>query len=72
MTPPKQPKGKNRPRVRVPKPNAVHQIDLLMLPNDRGYKYALVVADLHSSHAEVAPLKTKGAQATWKALENIY
>ena len=30
------------------KPNLIQQADLLFVPNDRGYKYILVVVDDHS------------------------
>jgi len=41
--------------------HSTHQADLLFLPHDRGYKYALVVVDLGSRLVDAAPLKSKKA-----------
>ena len=56
MKRPKKPKGKNRPKVNVPQPNAVVQMDLLQLPNDQGYKYLLTAVDLHTKLIDAEPL----------------
>jgi hypothetical protein len=52
--------------------NQVHQIDILYLPHDNGYKYALVVVDLYSGLTEAEKLKTRTAQEVIKALTKIY
>ena len=39
-------------------PNEVHQADLLFLPHDGGYKYALTVVDVASRYKQAEPLKT--------------
>lgn len=65
-------KKMNVPHTYVPEKNAVHQADLLFLPNDHGYKYALVVTDLASRATDIAPLKTKDSAEIAKAFKTIY
>ena len=43
---PQKEKGAEMPSTNVYVKNGVHQADLIFLPEDRGYKYALVVVDL--------------------------
>ena len=50
----------------------IHQMDLLMLPNDAGYKYALVVSDIASREFDAEPLKDKTPQTVLNALKPIY
>jgi hypothetical protein len=52
--------------------NGVQQMDLLLLPPDRGYKYALVVVDLATRLVGARPLKNKRADTVLKALKEIY
>ena len=40
-------------------PNEVHQADILFLPHDNGFKYALTVVDVASRYKDAFPLKTK-------------
>ena len=40
-------------------PGYIYQADLLFLPNDEGYKYALVVVDIGSGLCDAEPLKSK-------------
>ncbi len=40
-------------------PNEVHQADILHLPNDNGYKYALTVVDIATRYKDAEPLTTK-------------
>jgi len=42
-------------------PNVSHQADLLFLPDDKGYRYALVVTDIANRLSDVKPLKTKNS-----------
>ena len=65
-------KQKAQPHFDVEKDNQLHQADLLMLPNDKGYKYALVVVDGHSRKVDAVPLKDKTAKHTKEALEKVY
>ena len=53
--------------------NAVHQADLLELPQDPdGSRYALVVVDLGTRRVAARPLAVKTAAATKQALQHIY
>lgn len=54
------------------KVGAVHQSDLLYLPTDRGYKYALVVVDIGSRICDAEPVKGKTQNDIMKAFETIY
>jgi len=49
-----------------------HQADLLFLPNDKGYKYALVVTDIATRLSDAEPLKTKNTSEVLKAFKRIY
>lgn len=49
-----------------------HQADLLFLPNDNGYKYALVVTDVGTRLSDAEPLKTKNTEEVLKAFKTIY
>jgi hypothetical protein len=49
-----------------------HQCDLLFLPTDRGFKYALVVVDCFSKECDAVPLKSKDADVVLKAIVKIY
>lgn len=66
------PKRISRPRFNECVPNKVHQADLLFLPHDHGYKYALTVIDVASRYKEAEPLKTKKADEVTAALSRIY
>lgn len=59
-------------RFDVDTPNKVHQADLLFLPHDKGYKYALTVIDVASRYKDAQPLKSKQASEVAKAFEKIY
>ena len=56
----------------VSTPNEAHQADLLFLPHDRKFKYALTVIDVASRYKEAEPLKTKNSSEVAKAFEKIY
>ena len=53
-------------------PNRVHQADLLFMPTDKGYKYALNVVDIASRYKVSIPLKTKYAAGVAKELVLMY
>jgi hypothetical protein len=53
-------------------PNEMHQVDLLYLPNDDGYKYALCLVDCASRYKAARALESKLAVDIIQALENIY
>lgn len=48
------------------------QADLLFLPNDNGYKYALVVVDLATSICDAQPIKEKTAKAVLTGMKIIF
>jgi hypothetical protein len=53
-------------------PNQTNQADILFLPDDEGYKYALVVVDNATRITDAEPLKSKAAEDVLNAFENIY
>ena len=53
-------------------PNMHHQADLLFLPDDEGYRYALVVVDLATHLCDSCPLKNKFSSDVKDAFETIY
>lgn len=66
-------KGVNVPITQVYEKNNTHQIDLLYLPDDNGYKQALVCVDLASSYVGAEPLKdNRSSDEALKALLKIY
>lgn len=69
---PKKDKGANLPHIKATEKNAYHQADILFLPNDDGYKYALVVVDVYSRHCDARPLKTKDSEEVLNAFISIY
>ena len=67
------PKHIPRPTFDAESPNAVHQADLLFLPNDKAtaklrkfYKYALTVVDVASRFKAAEPLTSKASQTIYK------
>jgi hypothetical protein len=72
MKPPKKDDHANMPHIYNPFPNKVHQADLLFLPNDKGYKYLLVVVDVSSHKCDAEALKSKKPQSVLNAFIKIY
>lgn len=66
------PKYIPRPKFDVETPNEVHQADILFLPHDKGFKYALTVVDVASRYKEAQPLKTKNSSEVAKGFEKMY
>jgi hypothetical protein len=66
--------GEDAPKWQVLEPNWVHQADVLYLPEDEGYKYAVVVADVHSKILDAEPIKSlkQDNHEVLKALKTIY
>lgn len=50
----------------------VQQVDLLYLPHDGEYKYAIVAVDVGSRFTDAEPLKSRTAKATIDAMKTIY
>jgi len=70
---PKKEKRIDTPTTDVFERNNTHQIDLLYLPDDKGFKYALVCVDLaYPRYIGVEKLKTKTPEAVQKGLLEIY
>lgn len=67
-----KPKRIKFPHYTQDQPNHTHQIDLLSLPVDSKYKYALTVVDIASRYKEAEPLKSKTAVDTANAIQHIY
>ena len=67
-----KPKAIKFPHYTQTTPNNTHQIDLLFLPHDQKYKYALTVIDIASRYKEAQPLKTKTPTEVSQAIQNIY
>ena len=49
-----------------------HQADLLYMPNDNGFLYALVIVDISTSRVEAEPLKHRDALTVRDAFKKIY
>jgi len=52
--------------------NSTQNADLLFLPNDQGFKYALVCVDIATRKIDAEPLKTKKPTEVLKALKKIW
>jgi hypothetical protein len=65
-------KGVNMPHFQTYDKDVINQADILFLPNDKGYKYALVVVDLYDRRTDAEPLKSKSAEATLEGFKKIY
>lgn len=60
------------PTIQVESPGMIYQADLLFLPNDNGYRYALVVVDVNSHEMDAEPLKTKDNKTVLEAFKRIF
>ena len=65
-------KGVNVPTTDVFERNTTHQLDLLFLPEDDGYRYLLVIVDIATRHVDAEPLKTKDSKEVLKATQKIF
>jgi len=52
--------------------NVDHQADLIFLPNDRGFRYALVISNISTRLSDAEPLKSKNSKAVKDAMKIIY
>lgn len=52
--------------------NQKHQMDLLFMPNDKGFKYILVIVDVFSRFTEAEPLKNKNSIDVLRTTKKIY
>jgi hypothetical protein len=69
---PKKDKGLDKVHFPQIDKGMIDQVDILFLPDDKGYKYALVVADIGNRFIDAEPLKTKSSNATLEAIKTIY
>lgn len=69
---PEKDSKKTAPKFPLLEKNAIHQADLLSMPNDNGYKYILTVVDIGTRRCDAEPLKTKTAEAVKDAFITIY
>lgn len=53
-------------------PDYLNEVDLLYLPDDRGFKYALVVVDVYNSKCDSVALKVKSSAEVLEGLITIY
>jgi len=65
-------KGINKPHYPEFEDHYMHQADLLFLPHDDDFKYALVVVDLGSGMSDGRALKSKEAKEMISAFKSIY
>ena len=70
--PPKKDKGEEIPTHKALIKDSIQQGDLLFLPEDKGYKYLLVVVDVATKAADAEPLKNKESKTVLKALKRIW
>jgi hypothetical protein len=68
----KKPKETIKTKMKQLQRNDTHQYDLLYLPHDNGYKYALVGVDVGSRLCDAEPLKARSAKDVLTALKRIY
>lgn len=68
---PKKEKEKDTPHHSLVCEN-IQQADLLFLPNDKGFKYALVVVRTDTKKCDAEPLKDKEHSSILKAFKHIY
>lgn len=61
-----------RPHEYVAAPDAVHQADVLFLPNDNGYRYLLVVVDVATRMTDAYPMKKKDQESVIAGFTKIY
>jgi hypothetical protein len=69
--PPKEKKN-DMPRYYNFEENNTHQADLLYLPEDKGFKYCLVVVDVATGKTDAEPLKNRSASDVLAAIKRIY
>ena len=69
---PKKDRGLDAAKFLDDQPNEIHQADLLFLPDDNGYKYALVVVDDATRITDAEPLKNKTSDDVLAAFKKIY
>jgi hypothetical protein len=69
---PKKDNRSNMPHFQPIEAGYVIQADLLFMPDDNGYKYALTVVDDGSRKIDLEPLKNKDSETVLKAFKEIF
>ena len=69
--PTKDKKGET-PRIYNFSDNDTHQMDVLYMPADRGYKYCIVVVDISTHKTDAEPIKEVNSRTVLKAVQKIY
>ena len=69
---PKKERGKTMPHFENNVTNAVQQADILYLPDDKGFKFCLVVVDVADHRIDAQQLKTITAQSVLNGFKTIY
>ena len=72
-TPKKDTKGKSMPHIDKDDidPKAILQADLIYLPDDKGFRFALVCVDINTGYTDAEPIKERDAETTLKAFKKI-
>ena len=65
-------KSKLQPRTLPAEKNNTHQMDLLFLPSDNGFKYGLTIVDVGSRLTDCEPIKDKLSDTVLAACQKIY
>ena len=70
---PKKDKGKHIPHINTSSidPKAILQADLLYLPDDNGFRFALVCVDISTGFTDAEPVKERDAETVLKAYKKI-
>ena len=73
---PKKDKGNSAPHIDKQdiEPKAILQADLIYLPDDKGFRFALVCVDINTGYTDAEPIKERiygDAESTLKAYKKI-
>ena len=70
---PKKDKGNSAPHIDKQdiEPKAILQADLIYLPDDKGFRFALVCVDINTGYTDAEPIKERDAETTLKAFKKI-
>jgi hypothetical protein len=70
---PKRDKKGNAPHIDKQdiESKAILQADLIYLPDDNGYRFALVCVDINTGYTDAEPIKERDAESTLKAFKKI-
>ena len=71
LTKPKR-KELTKGHYRLSRPNIEHQVDVLYLPDDDGYKYCVMVVDVGSRKIAARPIQSLKSDGILKAIKDIY